>query len=227
MSSRPFFGCPNCGHINRPTASRCAMCGTSLRQPFARPINPSVFQCPQCHYQNRPGDKHCTQCGYELGLSANIGSLSSPLDDHFAKIVRPLHVFLCHCSEDKLEVSKLHARLSEHNIKPWLDAIDLLPGQKWQEEIPIAVRNSDVVLACLSPKAINKSGYVQKEIAFALDIAQEKPEGLIFLIPVKLEECTIPNRLARLQWVNLFEAQGFERLMLALVATAKSLGIAI
>lgn len=47
-------------------------------------------------------------------------------------------------------------------------------------------------------------------------MADEQPEGTIFLIPLKLEECEVPERLSEWQWVNLFEERGFERLMRAL-----------
>ncbi|KAF5422584.1 MAG: Formylglycine-generating enzyme, required for sulfatase activity, contains SUMF1/FGE domain [Candidatus Methanocomedens sp.] len=106
---------------------------------------------------------------------------------------------------------------------PWLDEKKLLPGQEWEVEIPKAVKTSDVVIVCLSHKAINKSGYVQKEIKFALDKAEEQPEGTIFLIPLKLEECDVPERLQRWQWVNLFEEEGHERLMSSLRIRAEKI----
>ena len=114
-----------------------------------------------------------------------------------------LKVFLCHASSDKPAVRELYRRLCADGFAPWLDEEDLLPGQDWQYEIPKAVRQSDVVIVCLSRSPATK-GYVQKEIKFALDAADEKPEGTIFLIPLKLEECDVPDRLSRWQWVNLF-----------------------
>lgn len=140
---------------------------------------------------------------------------------------RPLKVFLCHSSGDKPAVRGLYDRLrsAADYISPWLDEEDLLPGQRWEDEIPAAVRSSDVVLVCLSRESINKSGYVQKEIKDALDVADRQPEGTIFLIPAKLEECQIPNRLSHLHYVNLFEDRGFERLMRALASRAQKLGI--
>jgi len=102
-----------------------------------------------------------------------------------------------------------------------LDEEDLLPGQDWRQEIPKAVRAADVVIVCLSKRFIAKAGYGQKEIVLALDAADEKPEGTIFIIPVKLEECQIPERLSRWHWVNLFEERGYERLMLALKSRAE------
>ena len=100
--------------------------------------------------------------------------------------------------------------------RPWLDKEDLLPGQDWQRAITEAVRTADVVLVCLSKCSIAKTGYVQREIAYALDRADEHPEDRIYLIPVKLEPCQVPQRLSRWQWVNLFEERGYEKLLASL-----------
>lgn len=128
-------------------------------------------------------------------------------------ITEPLRVFLCHSSNDKPVVRALYQRLCNDGIDPWLDEENLIPGQRWRKVITEEVRNADVVLVCLSKSSINKSGYVQKEIKFALDVAEEQPENTIFIIPVKLEECDVPQRLNDLHWVNLFEDGGYERLL--------------
>jgi hypothetical protein len=47
----------------------------------------------------------------------------------------------------------------------------------------------------------------------ALDVACEQPEGVAFLIPVRLEECEIPERLNRWQWVDLFSHSGDKKLL--------------
>jgi hypothetical protein len=107
-------------------------------------------------------------------------------------------------------------------MTPWLDEENLLPGQEWDKEIPKQVQLSDVVLVCLSKNAVQKSGYVQKEIRIALDVADEKPEGTIFIIPVRLEDCTVPDRLRRWQWVDYFEQEGYEKLLRALRRCAKN-----
>ncbi len=137
---------------------------------------------------------------------------------------RPLRVFLCHASQDKPTVWKLHRYLKQHGIKPWLDQEDLLPGEDWEVEIPKALFASDVILVCLSKNSVNKEGFVQKEITFALDKAMEKPEGTIFIIPVKLEDCEIPRRLTRYQWVDLSRAEGRKRLLMGLNKRVTELG---
>jgi repressor LexA len=63
---------------------------------------------------------------------------------------------------------------------------------------------------------------VQKEIRRALDKAQEKPEGSIYIIPAKLEDCPVANPLNQYQWVNLFERNGYKKLLLSLVQSEKN-----
>ena len=126
-------------------------------------------------------------------------------------------IFLCHSSGDKEAVRKLYQRLLADRFNPWLDEQDLLPGQEWDLEIARAVRSSAVVLVCLSRSAVNKAGYVQKEIKYALDVAAEQPEGAIFMIPVRLEECDVPDRLKQWQWVDVFGGLGYSQIVKALV----------
>src|SRR5260221_9891858 len=104
---------------------------------------------------------------------------------------RPLRVFLCHASQDKLKVRVLyHLLKSEGWIAPWLDEEDLLPGQDFDLEIYRAIRDADAIIICLSTVSVTKEGYVNKEVRRALDIAEEKPEGTIYVIPLRLDDCS-------------------------------------
>lgn len=125
-------------------------------------------------------------------------------------------MFLCHSKDDKPKIRKLYNRLIADNFDVWLDEVKLMPGQDWDFEIKKAVRNSDTVVVCLSNSSTTKEGYIQKEIRFALDVADEKPEGTIFLIPARLENCSVPDRISRFQWVDLFEKSGYSKLKEAL-----------
>ncbi len=125
-------------------------------------------------------------------------------------------VFLCHASSDKGRVRPLYNRLRADGFDPWLDEEDLVPGQDWARQIPRAVRAADVVLVCLSKQSVTKAGFVQREIRVALDVAEERPEDTIYIIPARLEECDVPERLRQWQWVDLFVERGYERLMRAL-----------
>jgi hypothetical protein len=127
--------------------------------------------------------------------------------------MEPARAFLCHSSGDKEQVQGLYRRLTQDGIHCWFDEEDLLPGQDFDREITKALRDCRHVLACLSRASTTKAGYVQKELKRALDLADEQPEGSIFLIPVRLEPCEVPDRLRRLHWVDLFHPTGYERLL--------------
>jgi len=129
------------------------------------------------------------------------------------RAARQLKVFLCHGSEDKESARAMYDELRRANLIPWLDSVDILPGQEWDAAIRDAVRACHIILVFLSSRSVGKTGYVQKEIRFALDRADEQPEGATYIIPVKLEECPVPNSLSRWQWINLFETGGRERLL--------------
>jgi hypothetical protein len=135
--------------------------------------------------------------------------------------IQRLRIFLCHSSSDKPAVRRLYHELRAVNMQPWLDEKDILPGQDWDLEIRRAIRACDAIIVCLSERAITKRGYVQKEIKSALDIADEQPEGALFLIPLRLEPCEVPDRLRRWQWVDLFQKNGFEQLARALRSSAE------
>ena len=128
-------------------------------------------------------------------------------------------VFLCHSSSDKPSILRLYHKLKDDGIQAWLDEEDLLGGQDWELEILKAIRASKVVLVCLSNESVNKVGYVQREIKYVLDVADEQPEGNNFLIPVRLEPCDVPERLRRWHWIDLFkEPRGHEKLLLSVRA---------
>ena len=130
--------------------------------------------------------------------------------------VRPVRVFLCHSAGDKSAVRELYKRLLTDGFDPWLDTEKLTPGKLCRPAIERAIRTSDAVVVCLSQRSIIKEGFVQKEIKQALDVATEKLEDTVFLIPLRLEECQVPERLSDWQWVDMYGEGGYSRLFSAL-----------
>lgn len=133
-------------------------------------------------------------------------------------------IFLAHASEDKDRVRDLYFKLRSTGFRPWLDAEDLIPGQNWRTEIPKAIQASQIFIACLSDRSVQKKGYVQKEFRLALDVYAERPQGSIYIIPVKFDECEVPDieapnlgvRLQDIHWLELWQEDGFERLARAI-----------
>ena len=136
---------------------------------------------------------------------------------------RNLRVFLCHAHADKVAVRELYRRLKEQGVEPWLDDKALLAGQLWQQEIPKAVAQSDVVIVCLSEE-FTRAGYRQREVKLALEAFEEQPPGAIFLIPARLENCETYEPLDKFQRVDLFIKGGKEQLLRALRKRARTLG---
>lgn len=130
--------------------------------------------------------------------------------------MQPLKIFLSYASGDRAEVEKLYTFLSSQGTDVWYDQEKLLPGQDWNYEIHKGLDEADVILICLSKKSVSKEGYVQKEIRLALDLALEMPDGRIFLIPARLEECDLPYKLKSYQWVDLFTPNGMDKLIKSL-----------
>jgi hypothetical protein len=124
-----------------------------------------------------------------------------------------MKVFLAYSPVDRVSVLELYGRLRADGFDPWLDEENILPGQDWRYEIKKAVQQSDVVVVCLSRSSISNAGLVHKWTKYALDVSEEKPEGAIFIIPLKLEECDIPDRVRKWQSVNYFEEDGYEKLV--------------
>jgi hypothetical protein len=137
-----------------------------------------------------------------------------------------MKIFLAHASEDKNQVRGMYQRLKDSGFAPWLDEEDLLPGQNWRTEIPKAIRESDIFIACFSKSSVQKQGYVQKEYRLALVTFTEKPPETIYLIPLRLDDCDIPDlqlpsfdiSLRDYQWVDYWKPDGFNRLLKAIEA---------
>ena len=138
--------------------------------------------------------------------------------------IAPLKVFLCHATQDKPAVRKYYRYLVEKGVDAWLDEEKLIPGQDWNLEIHKALDKSDLIIIFLSNNAVTKEGYVQRELKLALNEAMEKPEGTVFIVPAKLEECELPFSLSKYQAVNLYLDGGREKLMQAIQVRAEDLG---
>jgi hypothetical protein len=139
--------------------------------------------------------------------------------------------FLCYAKEDIETVRQLADRLkAEGWIDPWFDEEDLLPGQKWEDRVVQAVHESHAVIAFLSKIAMASEGFFHKELNLALDTAEEKPDGAIFIIPIRLDICKLPQRLSQFQYVDFFgdevkKERVYTNLLTALRVRAKSLEI--
>jgi hypothetical protein len=127
--------------------------------------------------------------------------------------------FISYAREDQPAAVRLYAELKAIGVDPWLDLAELLPGHEWQPAIRQAIREASHIIVLISANSVQKTGFVQNEIREAIDLADSRPPGAIFVIPARLDETTPKyERLLRLQWVDMFPDYdaGFRRLAAAL-----------
>jgi hypothetical protein len=117
-----------------------------------------------------------------------------------------INIFLSYSHADLQHARRLYNTLdSIPTIKVWFDKESLLPGQRWENEIRKAIRNSRFFLLLLSNNSTSKRGFYQREIRLALQVLEEYPNEDIFLIPIRLDECELHfEQLTDLQYVDLF-----------------------
>ncbi len=133
----------------------------------------------------------------------------------FESRLRP-RIFLAYVQEDLRHVQRLYRALARAGYDPWLDKRKLLPGQNWPRSIERAIGVSDFFIACFSPRSVSKRGAFQSELRYALDCAAKLPLDQVYFIPVRIEECDVPDRVTReIQYVDLFPdwEKGFQRVV--------------
>jgi TIR domain-containing protein len=132
------------------------------------------------------------------------------------KLSKQLRVFLLHARSDQEEVRRLYNYLVKTGVNVWLDQEKILPGQDWEYKIHKAIQSSDIVVVCLSKQFNKQGGYRHEELRIALEKAKSISEGEIFIIPARLEMCDLPEPLRRWQRLDLFEQNGYKKLLRAL-----------
>ena len=135
-----------------------------------------------------------------------------------------LNIFMSYSKYDINQVEKLYDILKHHKFNPWIDEKRLFPGQNWEYEILSNIEKADIILICLSSNSTNKPGFLQKEIKQALEESEKLPENSTFIIPVKLNECTIPEKLRKWQWAEIYHRDGINKLIQSLkhISTVKN-----
>jgi len=138
---------------------------------------------------------------------------------------KPIQMFLCYAHQDAVQVSALYEKLLLAGFQPFMDTKDILPGEDWKLVLMDTIREAPFFLACLSKNSVNRRGMIQKEIREALEVWRQKLDSDIYFIPVRLEDCAVPPALAKFQWVDLFQDDGFYRLKSAIQAGLERLGV--
>ncbi len=122
-------------------------------------------------------------------------------------------VFISYVRENRKIVDRLCQELRVNGIQVWLDRNDIGPGSRWKRAIRQAIQEGAFFIACFSREYNERDGtYMNEELTIAIEELRQRPIDQAWFIPVKLNECEIPDRdigggetLRDLQYVNLYE----------------------
>ena len=114
-------------------------------------------------------------------------------------------VFISYSHSDAALVSKLAAHLVKHNASVWVDTWELNVGDSIVRKVQDAIEGASALLVILS-KASVQSEWCKKELSAGL--MRELDEKRVVVLPVLVEECTIPVFLREKMYADL--RQGFD-----------------
>jgi serine/threonine protein kinase len=139
------------------------------------------------------------------------------------------HAFMSYVREDAPHVDRLQQILESAGVPVWRDTANLWPGEDWRVKIRRAITdNALVFIACFSQASTSRSrSYQNEELTLAIEQLRLRPASDPWLIPVRLDECEIPDReigagrtLTSIQHADLFGTradEGADRLVAAIL----------
>jgi TPR repeat protein len=115
-------------------------------------------------------------------------------DRKLAATVMVPAAFFSYSREDSEFVLHVARDLKAAQADVWLDQMDIVPGQRWDDAVERALADCPRMLVVLSPAAVHSTN-VMDEVSFALE------EGKT-VIPILYRDCGIPFRLRRVQYID-------------------------
>lgn len=123
--------------------------------------------------------------------------------------VKP-EVFLSYARPDQKKVEEIFKKLKKDGFSPWMDVKVLLPGEPWEKKIEDEIKVADFFLAFLSKHTTGRRGVLPKEHKLALKAHEGKLPNDIFIVPVLLEDCEVPDYLNGFHWLRWFERNSYQ-----------------
>jgi hypothetical protein len=109
--------------------------------------------------------------------------------------------FISYSRTNKEFATKLAKGLRSAGYPVWFDQFDIPTGSRWDDEVEKALRECSIFMIILTSTSV-ASENVKDEIGYAIDHGKR-------ILPVLLENCEVPLRLRRFQYVD-FTTKSFE-----------------
>lgn len=110
-------------------------------------------------------------------------------------------VFISYATADRTEVLKFHQDLLDRGIDPFLDIMDILPGDDVVMSINGALERSDFYVLVWSAAARDRY-WVNSEISAAMVLEQRRARPFVFI--VRLDDSELPPVLAPRRYLDAF-----------------------
>jgi peptide/nickel transport system substrate-binding protein len=102
--------------------------------------------------------------------------------------------FLSYSRTNKDFAIRLAKELKLEGFDIWLDQLDIPAGARWDREVEKALKESEIFMIILTQASVDSEN-VLDEIGYAIDTRKR-------FLPVLLENCDVPLRLRRFQYVD-------------------------
>lgn len=116
-------------------------------------------------------------------------------------------IFISYSRDNKLYVSSLVKAFRDEGFTVWFDN-HIKTGEDWDSSIEREIKEADALVMVLSETSV-ASENVKDEMSYAMSLNKH-------INPIKIEECDVPMRLARKQFIDftkLGHEAGFQKLV--------------
>jgi len=97
-----------------------------------------------------------------------------------------------------------------------MDVHDIAGGEDWIHAINIAIDKSELFVPILSKNSVSRRGMIIKEIQRALEKWRGMLPDDIYIIPIRLDDCPIPELVQHLQVLDWEAGKGKNKLFKAI-----------
>ena len=106
-------------------------------------------------------------------------------------------VFLSYSSVSQPWVRKFTQALAKSGITNWFDAHDILPGERWRDQIETALRQSRVLIVILTPESVQRPWTF-----FELGAALADGKRIVPVLTGDLDPADVPAVMRQFQFVR-------------------------
>jgi len=113
-----------------------------------------------------------------------------------------MKAFISYPSEQEAVARYIYELCIEVGIDTFFDRENLVGGDAWNRELEVQMEQATIAFILCSPELISKTGVIQQEVRRLLELAKLKPQGMRFLVPIRVENSIIIRELEPFQYID-------------------------